>query len=46
MARLTAPNGVSVEVADDRVEQFTRLGYKPVASAPAKKAAPKKASSK
>ena len=49
MARLTAPNGASVEVADDRVESLVRFGFaeekaKPEPKAPAKKAAAKKSS--
>jgi hypothetical protein len=47
MARLTAPNGAKVEVADDRVERLVRFGFtaeKP--KAPAKKAASSKSDKK
>ena len=47
MARLTAPNGATVDVADDKAERLVDQGYKPVEQpkkAPAKKAASSKSS--
>lgn len=51
MARLTAPNGATVEVADERVERLVRYGFteetaKSDSKAPAKKAASSSKSSK
>jgi hypothetical protein len=45
MARLTAPNGATVSVSDEKVERLAGQGYKPVEEpkkAPAKKAASSK----
>ena len=46
MARLTAPNGSTVSVADERVDALLAQGYtkESDAKAPAKKAAAKKSS--
>lgn len=47
MARLTAPNGATVEVSNERVERLTRYGFTSAEAkkAPAKKAAPRKSAS-
>jgi hypothetical protein len=46
MARLIAPNGGTVEVADERVENLLRRGFteEPKKKAPAKKASSSKSS--
>lgn len=48
MARLVAPNGGSVEVADERVENLVRYGFSEpeTKKAPAKKSVSSKSSSK
>ena len=44
MARLTAPNGATVSVSDEKAERLTDQGYAPVqeSKAPAKKSASSK----
>ena len=47
MARLTAPNGATVSVSDEKAERLTDQGYSPVKEskkAPAKKASSSKSS--
>lgn len=47
MARLTAPNGATVEVADERVENLVRYGFtEETKKAPAKKSASSKSGDK
>lgn len=41
MARLTSPQGVTVEVRDEKVEELLRRGFTDEKKAPAKKAAAK-----
>jgi hypothetical protein len=45
MARMTSPNGITVNVSDEKAAQLASVGYKPAeqeAKAPAKKAASSK----
>lgn len=45
MARLTSPQGATVEVRDDKADELLRRGFE-VEKAPAKKSASSKSSSK
>jgi hypothetical protein len=48
MPRLTSPTGITVNVSDEKAEQLSSVGYRPVgeSKAPAKKAASRKPSAK
>jgi hypothetical protein len=46
MARLTSPQGATVEVRDEKAEELLRRGFSGESKAPAKKAASSKSSKK
>ena len=46
MARLTSPQGATVEVRDEKAEELLRRGFSSESKTPAKKSASSKSSSK